>query len=200
MLADLEAIRQFDQGQEEHLAREPGGCGCYLLVCFVCFLVATITAASSCEALSVIMLLVSGTAFVLMVWNIIRSAKFYKISVSDLDNRRHELATGLVRLVGADQPLTMVVDFREHDHEDHLQRKGKVGRWNAEFYVDQWLQLQGRLVDGTKFTIRLIEKQQLRRRQKTSASGRQKTKTKTKSSSEAILTLKVKGKRYPRVT
>ena len=43
VLADLEAIRQFDQGQEEHLAREPGGCGWYLLVCFVCFIGSYVT-------------------------------------------------------------------------------------------------------------------------------------------------------------
>ena len=201
VLADLEAIRQFDQGQEEHLAREPGGCGWYLVVWFVSLLVATGASNSNNEALMVIMLLVSGTAFVLMVWNIIRSVKFSRIPVFDLDNRRHELATGLVRLVGADmgadQPLAMHVDFREHTHEDHLQRKGKVGHWNAEFYVDQWLQLQGRLVDGTKFTIRLIEKQQERRRTKRGASGKWKTKEKTKISSEAIVSLKFKGKRYP---
>jgi hypothetical protein len=203
VLADLEAIRQFDQGQEEHLAREPGGCGWYLLVWLVCFFVGSAcTASSSLEALAVILLLVSGAAFALMVWNIIRSVKFSRIPVFDLDNRRYELATGLVRLagadMGADQPLAMQVDFREHTHEDHLQRRGKVGHWNAEFYVDQWLQLEGRLVDGTKFTIRLIEKQQERSRTKWSRSGKLKTKEKTKISSEAIVSLKFKGKRYPR--
>ena len=45
VLAALEAIRHFHQGQEEHLAREPGGCGWYLLVCFVCFLVSGSTLA-----------------------------------------------------------------------------------------------------------------------------------------------------------
>ena len=215
VLADLEAIRQFDQGQEEHLARKRG-CVWYLLGCVVSFFVApaslfvailsyfiaTSTSDSSYEALMVILLLVSGAAFALMVWSIIRIVKLYKIPVFDLDNRRYELATGLVRLVGADmgadQPLAMHVDFREHTHEDHLQRRGKVGHWNAEFYVDQWLQLEGRLVDGTKFTIRLIEKQQERSRTKRGASGKLKTKEKTKISSEAIVSLKFKGKRYPR--
>ena len=130
--------------------------------------------------------------------------KAAEISKIDLDNRRYELVAGVVRLLSADISsdalLTVAKDFRDHDHRDKRLPTRYVGDWNNSSYIDHWLQLRGRLLDGTKFTIRLIEKQQLRRRQKISASRKQKTKTKTKTSSEAILTLKVKPKRYPRVT
>ncbi len=45
----------------------------------------------------------------------------------------------------------------------------------------------------------MIEKQQNRQRTKRSASGKLKTKRKTKNASEAIVTLRVKEKRYPAV-
>ena len=126
-----------------------------------------------------------------------------KLSRIDLDHRRYELVAGLVQLLSADirsdALLAVDIDFRAHDHREKRLPTRYIGDGNINSYIDHWLQLRGRLVDGTKFTIRLIEKQQLSRRQKNSASGKQKIKTKTKTSSEAILTLKVKPKRYPRI-
>lgn len=122
----------------------------------------------------------------------------------DLENRRYGLLEGVVRLVaadvGGDAPLGVSLDFRDQTHADKLQRKGKVGHWNAEFYVDRWLDLQGRFVDGTKFSVAMIEKHQKRHRKKRSRSGKIKHKSKTKHATEAIVSLKIKGKRYPQLT
>ncbi|MAD80757.1 MAG: hypothetical protein QGG71_24140 [Pirellulaceae bacterium] len=119
----------------------------------------------------------------------------------DLDDRRYEVVAGLLRLLSKDMaddaPVTVALDFQPHNHKKKLQRKGKVGYWNVQFFVDGWLTMQGRFLDGTKYTVTLIEKQQDRHRTKRSASGKTKHKHKTKNSSEAIISLKIKEKRYP---
>ncbi len=119
----------------------------------------------------------------------------------DLDDRRYEIVSGLLSLLSkdmaADAPVTVAVDFRPHNHAAKLLRRGRVGYWDAEFFVDRWLEMHGRFVDGTKYSVTVIEKQQDRHRTKISASGKTKHKYKTKNSSEAMVSLKIKQKRYP---
>ncbi|MEO2010174.1 MAG: hypothetical protein ABGX22_15980 [Pirellulaceae bacterium] len=119
----------------------------------------------------------------------------------DIDDRRYEVVSGLLSLLSkdmaADAQVSVALDFRPHNHAAKLQRSGKVGYWNAKFFVDRWLELGGRFIDGTKYTVTIIEKQQDRHRTKRSASGKIKHKYKTKNSSEAIVSLKIKQKRYP---
>lgn len=118
----------------------------------------------------------------------------------DVDNRRYEIVRGLLRLLSkdmaADEKVTISLNCRPHNHKSKLQRVGKVGYWDTKFFVDHWLTIQGRLLDGTKFTITLIEKQQDRHRTKRSASGKTKHKSKTKRASEAIVSLKIKDGPY----
>ncbi|HIF01264.1 MAG TPA: hypothetical protein EYG03_29045 [Planctomycetes bacterium] len=122
----------------------------------------------------------------------------------DVDDRRYELAAGILtylsRDMAADEQVSVEIDFRPHNHKSKFVEKGKVGYWNAKFYVDPWIILKGRFLDGTKYAVSMIEKQQDRHRTKRSASGKLKTKTKTKNASEAIVTLKVKQKRYPELS
>ncbi len=125
----------------------------------------------------------------------------FRFGKLNLDDRRYELVAGLLKLLSkdmaADAPTNVDLDFTPHNHKSKFQRAGKVGYWNAKFYVDPWLSMKGTLLDGTKFTVALLEKQQDRSRTKISASGKRKHKTKTKNASEVIVSLKIKEKRYP---
>jgi len=119
-----------------------------------------------------------------------------------LDERRCELVAGFLFLLSKDMAtdaqINITMDFRPHNHPDKLLRRGKVRYWDASFFLDRWLEVRGRFLDGTKYSITLIEKQQDRHRKKRSASGKYKNKHKTKNTSEAIVSLKIKQKRYPR--
>lgn len=121
----------------------------------------------------------------------------------DVDNRRYELAAELLRYLSKDMApdavVDMAIDFRAHNHKNKLDRSGKTGLWNTKFFVDPWMTLTGRLLDGTKFSITMIQKHQDRHRTKRSASGKTKHKYKTKASSEAVVTLRIKPHRYPDV-
>jgi hypothetical protein len=122
----------------------------------------------------------------------------------NLVNRRYEMVAGILALLSKDMAedalVSVDLDFRPHNHPDKFHRQGKVRSWNVKFFVDCWLQVQGRFVDGTKYSISLIEKRQDRHRTKRSASGKIKNKSKTKNSSEAIVSLKFKQKRYPKAS
>lgn len=121
----------------------------------------------------------------------------------DVENRRYDLAAELLRYLSKDMApdaaVDVAIDFRPHNHKHKLDRSGKSGRWDTKFFVDSWMTLTGRLLDGTKFTVTMIQKHQDRHRTKISASGKLKRKHKSKSSSEAIVTLRIKPHRYPEV-
>jgi hypothetical protein len=138
---------------------------------------------------------------VTLVTAIVKRSQYGKQDVAD---RRYELVAGMLnylrRDMAADEQVSVSIDFRPHNHESKFREKGKVGYWNAKFFVDPWMVINGRFLDGTKFAVSMIEKQQDRHRTKRSASGKLKTKHKTKNASEAIVTLKVKQKRYPELS
>lgn len=200
ILGDIEFFRQFDalQATKSAFWKKIGAGG---LVGALVGGALAVASASVSTALAAILGLLGVAALVLGAVGMV----FARGSGSlDLEDRRYELLAGMVRLLSADMAddalFSVRLDFRRHNHHDKMQRKGKVGRWNATFFVDPWLQLQGRFVDGTKFTMSMIAKHQDRERTKRSASGKLKRKSKTKDSSEAIVSLKIKGKRYPNVT
>ena len=119
----------------------------------------------------------------------------------DLDDRRYDIVSGLLTLLSkdmaADAPVTVAVDFRPNNHADKLLRSEKVTVWRINFFVDRWLEIGGHFIDGTKYSVTVIEKQQDRHRKKRRPSGKIKHKYKTKNASEAIVRLKIKQKRYP---
>lgn len=119
----------------------------------------------------------------------------------NLDDRRYELVAGLLKLLSKDMPseapVDVSLDFRAHNDADKFLRNGKVSYWNVKYFVDRWLEMRGRFIDGTKYSVTVIEKQQDRSRTKRSASGKIKHKSKVKNCSEAIITLRIKEKRYP---
>jgi hypothetical protein len=119
----------------------------------------------------------------------------------DTEDRRYELVGQLLRLLktdmAADATVNVRLDLGPADARAKFDREGEAGPWSVKYYVDPWLQLRGRLLDGTRFLVTMIEKTQHRSRWKRSASGKMKRKTKTKSGSEASLLLKIKPSRHP---
>ena len=200
VLADIKFLKQFDAIQQSKAAswnKKGTFAGLGGLVGGILALIG-MNVAAPLAALGAVAAVV-GFGFAVFAW--VQGSSAAKL---DLENRRYGLLDGVVRLiaadVGGDTPLGVSLDFRDQTHADKLQRKGKVGRWEAEFYVDRWLDLQGRFVDGTKFSVAMIEKHQKRHRTKRSRSGKIKHKNKTKHATEAIVSLKIKGKRYPQLT
>lgn len=119
----------------------------------------------------------------------------------NLENRRYELAERILRFLRRDSRPDAVVsiqtDLRKPTHKSKYTRKGKVGVWNVNYYTDRWLQIQGRLLDGTAYQLRVVERHQVRSKTYRSSSGKTKSKTKTKSATELNLRLKVKTRTYP---
>lgn len=194
VLADVEAIRSLD-AEAEHKVRFWTGILCLSILPlaggFVMFAAEWVPAGAGLAAIGLVTLVTA----------IVKRSQYGQLDVED---RRYELVAGMLnylsRDMAADEQVSVSIDFRAHNHKSKFQKKGKVGHWNAMFHVDPWMVMKGRLLDGTKYAVSMIEKQQDRYRTKRSASGKLKTKRKTKNASEAVLTLKVKQKRYPELS
>jgi len=119
----------------------------------------------------------------------------------DTEDRRYELLGQVLKLLKADMAddatIKVRLDLGKADTKAKFDKKGQAGRWKVKYYVDPWLQLRGRLLDGTRFLLTMIDKTQHRSCWKTSMSGKKKYKTKTKHGAEASLLLKVKPSRHP---
>lgn len=113
------------------------------------------------------------------------------------------LALRTLKLLQADMAPNALVnlrlDLRPHEHPEKLLRAGDVGPWKVKFYLDPWLRMTGRLVDGAAFRLSGNTHWQARRRWKKSASGKSKMKTKKKEATVFSLRLKFKPRKYPRV-
>jgi hypothetical protein len=119
----------------------------------------------------------------------------------DLENRRYELVTRLVRLLQADtapqEPMTVELDFRPATHSDKFSGESATANgWTVKSYVDRWLSLQTRLLDGTHLRVEMLERTGKRSRSKRSSSGRYKTKYKTLSDALVRVRLQVKPEKY----
>lgn len=119
----------------------------------------------------------------------------------NLENRRYELTARTVTLLQADiapdEPVTLELDLRPETHADKYQDESRTpSGWTVKHYLDPWLCLHGRLLDGTHFRVEMTERIQLRNRTKTNARG--KTKFQSKRLSDAFLRvrLRVKPERY----
>ncbi len=146
------------------------------------------------------LLLVPLGSLVLTIWSIGVSLINRK---TDFENRRYELVAKVVQLLSKDMspdaPFDLALNLLPQDDKSKYVRDGKAGRWNVKHYHDPWLVLEGRLLDGTKFSIHAAEKHQARSCRKRGRSGKMKFKSKSKNSSEMTLYLKVKSEKYPQL-
>ncbi|MEP3478518.1 MAG: hypothetical protein ABJZ55_04665 [Fuerstiella sp.] len=194
VLQDLATIRNLDENAE-HNNRF------WNLVIAGCVLAMLAAIPAMMAELPVVAMLLGAAGLVSLCVSMTRKAHNNRL---DVPNRRYELVAEVLgylgKDIGPDETVTVAIDFRPHNHKSKFDRKGKAGKWNVKYFVDSWLTLSGRLMDGTKFNISMIEKHQDRSRTSTSRSGKTKWKSKTKDASEAILQLKVKPRRYPNLS
>ncbi len=129
--------------------------------------------------------------------------QWFRHSQADLANRRYELANEVLRLLEKDSSkeatIELQLDLRKPNHASKKQRDGEVGPWKVKYFVDPWLDLRGRFLDGTSYRLLGVEKFQARTKSYRSRSGKSKSKSKSKSSTQVTLSLKPSGKRYAEV-
>lgn len=119
----------------------------------------------------------------------------------NLENRRYELVTRVVKMLQADtapqEPMTVELDLCPATHSDKLADTGKTRTgWDVKSYVDRWLSLQARLMDGTHLRVEMTERTDQRSRTKRSRSGKYKMKSKTLSDALVRVRLQVKPEKY----
>ncbi|HEX8434073.1 hypothetical protein [Archangium sp.] len=197
LLADLRFLRDFDVDKEKRQGRAFSmGCGALLfagvILCFVGSLVTNVFAIPVFLGGCAVLLLGTG------IYSFVRHSRYKRLN---LENRRYELVTRMLELLRADisptEPVGLQMDLRPETDAGKLRGESRTrSGWSVKHYVDPWLSLEGRLLDGTHFNLKMIERIDMRSRSKRNARG--KTKTKTRRESDALLRvrLRVKPSRY----
>lgn len=191
ILADIQALRQFDKEMEAELTK-----WLIVLILGIVGMIGGIAMAAATQgAMQFVGLGLAGVGLLALIVGIVQRMR---LGSYDLENRRYDFVDGLLRLIsrdmGKEQALKMKLDLRTPEHNDKFQHEGYAGPWSVKYYVDPWLELQGRLADGTAFSLEAVEKFQARGKW----GGRRgnKWKTKNRSSTEMILVLRPKETRY----
>ena len=129
--------------------------------------------------------------------------KAYKASKLDLENRRYELLARLLEVLARDMapsyPLHVYLDLRAAELPLKLVNTYKRGSWNFKAYRDNWLWMQGDLLDGNVFTVSMTERLRVRSGWKRGASGKMKHKTKRKSKHEVQVRVAVRLKKHAHI-
>ncbi len=197
LLEDLRFLRDFDLDKEKGQSRTFSvGCSALLfagvLLCFLSSLTTTIFALPVFLGGCAVLLLGTG------IFSFVRHSRYKRLN---LENRRYELVTRMLELLRADispsEPVALRIDLRPDTDTTKLRGESTTrSGWSVKHYVDPWLSLDGRLLDGTHFSLKMIERVDMRSRSRTNARG--KTKTKTRRESDALLRirLRVKPSRY----
>ncbi|MBM83491.1 MAG: hypothetical protein CMJ78_23275 [Planctomycetaceae bacterium] len=205
--SDISLLREFDSGQEALVSKwgKIGGYSAFMIFggVFVGFGIGFglgIDPDREAGAFGWCILTPPFIAFVLAITALV---KWQSAKRMDMDNRRYEAVDRLLTLLQTDMAseatVSVKIDLGPHNAHSKYARRGKVNDWSVKYYVDPWLTINGRFVDGTKFTVSMIEKQQDRSKWKTNARGKTKHKSKTKRQSEAIVALKFKSEKYSHV-
>lgn len=138
VLNDMAYLRQLDDEQEKkcRVWSRVGLTGIFVIVAgVICLFAEFIVAGVSVSVIGLLMVIVGFSL----------KAIHGRL---DLDDRRYEVVSGLLRLLSkdmaADGLVTVALDFRPHNHADKLLRNGKVGYWDVKFHVDPWLEMPSR--------------------------------------------------------
>ena len=188
--ADLLSLRQFDARHERLQKRWGIGiAACVLLAMLTSFLSRPLGATAGYVWLGICLV-----GFVVAIVQTVRHGR------ANLANRRYELAAEVLRLLEKDSPkdatVELQLDLQNPNHASKKKREGKVGPWQVKYFVDPWLKLQGRFLDGTTYRLIGTEKYQARNKHYRSRSGKSKSKSKSKSATQITLSLKPSAKRY----
>lgn len=196
VLADMQQLREVDAIKEKKEAvTYLVGCGSLVLGAFAGFFGLVTLGASD---LGSVLLL---GALLLIVVGIIAFVMRSRHAKLDLENRRYELVSRLVKMLQADTapqaPVTLEIDLRDGTHPAKFFGEGKTpSGWQAKSYIDRWLSLQSRLVDGTHLRLEMIERTDKRTRTRRGSSGRTKLKSRTVSDALVRVRLQVKTEKY----
>lgn len=193
VLADLQVLRGLDAEMEKKQARA-GTVGCTTALLGLGLLLLS-------TALVPLAPLFAGAAALLLLTALISGIRRFVHKRLNLENRRYELVSRLLELLRADiapsEPLTLELDLRPDTHAAKFHREGETRTgWKVKHYLDPWLSLQGRLLDGTHFHVELTERVEERSRWKKNSRGKSKHKTKKLSDAIARVQLRVKPERY----
>jgi len=145
----------------------------------------------------VIVFLIFDGTFILSIFGWRKWAKrWYDLRLVDLLDR--SLAP-LSRDIPANGKLKVQLDLRPREIPEKLKREGQANGWKVKYYLDSWLSLSGRFLDGSVFRLTATTKLQKRRKWKKSSSGKSKLKTKSKELTVFSLRLRFKTRKYPGV-
>jgi hypothetical protein len=192
VLQALETLRQLDT-ESERKSSETGSWGCgALLAAFACLWIAGFLMAKHGTAALLVFLLaialgISGTLF---------ANKHAHHDRLNLENRRYELVSQLMELlrvdIAPDEPLALALDLRPDTSPQKRrgERRTPTG-WTVKSFLDPWLSLQGRLLDGTHFRVEMTERVEERTKPK-----RKRVNTRRYSDAIAKVQLRVKPERY----
>lgn len=191
--AGIAEIRQLDRASEK---KATSGCTQAAIGVLGIFIGLVTTAVTE----QPVFLLISLSS---LIWILVSIARYFLSQKGDYENRRYELVGKVTELLGKDMSPEATFDLGlnllPQNDKSKFSHKGKAGHWDVKHYHDPWLTLEGRLLDGTKFSLHMAEKHQARSRRKRGRSGKWKFKSKSKNSSEATLYLKVKAEKYPQL-
>ena len=119
----------------------------------------------------------------------------------DLEDRRYELCRRLLEVlmrdIGPGYPMWAYVDLNAADMNTKLVRTYERSPWTFKHYRDNWLWIQGDLLDGSVFTVTMAERKRVRSGWKRGYSGKMKYKTKAKSKHEVQVRLAPREKKHP---
>ena len=113
----------------------------------------------------------------------------------DFEDYRYEICQELVRLVssdmGSDEPISVDMKLKEVKGLKPINETTRAG-WSIKSYHEPWLTLEGKLLDGTKFNIGVLEKLELREKWKRKKAN----KIKKKKSQKISVRLRFKEGKY----
>ncbi len=188
LIADMHTLAEFDKNYEDLLGlwrkrRMVTG------LVFVAALIWLFVSAGDYAAVGASVLSLAAFVFAF--------SKVSKYKKYDIKNARYQLVDGVVAILKVDMApeaeLLAEVDFRPHTEKPVKRAYKSETGWNVQEYFDDWLTLRGRLLDGTKFTLRAKERIRACSKTKRSASGKRKVKRKQTGRSYFSLKLEPKA-------
>lgn len=192
MVADIDQLRKLDREAESELTM-----WLYVLIASLAVVIGCVVASIAIGGVVVLGAVPVGA--IALIGAIVAGIQRWRLGAFDLENRRYELVQGVLNMVGRDmdrdQAIKIRLDLRTPQHDQKLAGEASRGRWSVKFYRDPWLQMRGKLLDGTVFDIYVLEKYQSRGKW----GGRKgnKWKTKDRSATEVIVELTPKAEKYP---
>lgn len=193
--ADVDRIRVMDKVQERKESRWSFGCAGFLVAAVGAF----VWAAATDGGVTAAWFALGGCVAVAIFCGIMSSLA----GAANADDKRYELLQAVLGLLEVDVrpevPVSVRLDLRKPNDKSKYTESGEVRGWNVKYFVDPWLQMRGKLADGTSFKVVVTERFQERTRWKRSRSGKMKRKSKTKSATRFDVQLKPKTKRYKKL-